>query len=225
MSNIYEEAHGYLKHNFPSKFSTWTQLGVTRRPPGFRESDAIGVVNLALGKLDDHTILPVALLACTTLDAKILVEGVVREDGIREKLDPGTLATCVGAKDRVFCATQKARLDILTCDGLSYACQNMDSRCMRAFGRVLEKAIRNVTDLGRNPHVPKLCDMFEKDLKDACYDCRMEFIDTELVERIRLWNRLPELVLGEDFPDWDKEPDGSVNVLSPLSVTFHLPLL
>ncbi|KAI0753681.1 hypothetical protein C8Q74DRAFT_330261 [Fomes fomentarius] len=214
MSHIYEQAHGYLKHYFPSEFSRWNQLRVTMRPPGFRKSDAIGVVNLALGKLGDCTILPVALLACTTLDGKLLVEGVFREDGIRETLDRKTLATCVGAKEKVFRATQKTRLDILTCKGLPPACQSSKEnlRCTSAFERLFEKAIRNVTDLGRNP-VPKLCDMFESDLSDACKDCRMDFIHRELVERIRLWNRLPEL-FEADFPGWDPEPDGLVKVVS-----------
>ncbi|KAI9061825.1 hypothetical protein FKP32DRAFT_1594026 [Trametes sanguinea] len=54
------------------------------RPPGFRMSHAIGVVNLAR-LTHTHSILPVALAQCALLSEE-LYNGLEREDGTRETL-------------------------------------------------------------------------------------------------------------------------------------------
>ena len=79
MSALVEHTFDYLKDYFPTTFDVWDKCS-SYAPPSFITSRAIAVVNLAR-TYDKPTLLPSALLVCTTLKASTLVTGFPREDG------------------------------------------------------------------------------------------------------------------------------------------------
>ncbi|KAI0753692.1 hypothetical protein C8Q74DRAFT_330652 [Fomes fomentarius] len=99
MTTLYEESLRYLKSYYTSCFENWIdhQNWV---PEGWQTVEVIGVVNLAR-LTREHSLLPTALLDCTTVHGEELVHGFTREDGSQERLTLQDLGLCFNAKSAI----------------------------------------------------------------------------------------------------------------------------
>ena len=128
----------YLKKFYVTELAAWLQLP-SLDPPFFEPIHAIGVVNLArlLGK-DGEALLPIALMRCCMLGAGV-VEGYVREDGIKEMLSPADLGRCFEGRVKLLEASVRAA-ETLRAHTTSDECSR-PQRCKAALQRFIAELV------------------------------------------------------------------------------------
>nr|VWP00171.1 Zn(2)-C6 fungal-type domain-containing protein [Ganoderma boninense] len=135
---LLQRSLGYLRKFYVTELAAWTKLP-RLDPPFFEPVHAIGVVNLArlLGK-DGEALLPIALMRCCMLGARI-VEGYEREDGTRETLSPADLGRCFEGRVRLLDASVRAA-ETLRAHTTSDECSR-PLRCKAALQRFIAELV------------------------------------------------------------------------------------
>ena len=96
----------YLKSFYTDDVEAWWSASECD-PPDSEPMHAIGVVNLAR-LTGTHSMLPAALLTCTTLPPETITRGFVRPDGSRETLSMEDMGRCLSGAHANVEATIKA---------------------------------------------------------------------------------------------------------------------
>ena len=98
----------YLRYYYPDTFEGWWKEP-RGGPPDFKPHCVIGIVNLAR-LTGASTILRIALMKCALLDVDMIMNGFVREDGLRETLYRSLpVRKERGRPGDCFCAAQGVR--------------------------------------------------------------------------------------------------------------------
>ncbi|RDX49009.1 hypothetical protein OH76DRAFT_1351312 [Lentinus brumalis] len=200
--SLYDRSLEFLRENFPDDFDTYDKLNQWV-PTGWAIDDAIGVVNLAR-LIGETTLLPTALLACTTLGEQI-VRGYQRQNGMQEHLTIDDQALCIKAKIEI----RKARVATLfrvLCPAPAKTCKN-SSGCRTTLRKAVYNLHSTIDDwLGDTGDPFTGYKTYIKGGKlDVCEVCLPMVEATSVAERRKLWNRLP-LLLGIQVPGWGVPP-------------------
>ncbi|PIL26261.1 hypothetical protein GSI_12017 [Ganoderma sinense ZZ0214-1] len=211
---LYSQSLDYLKRYFPSTLDSWTALE-SYVPPGWRDVEAIGVVNLARTLSGELSILPAALVACIcgggsqsaengSRDAENnsgIVYGIAREDGSQEVLSPRDLSICFDGKTSLRSATIAAFCRTFE-PTVSRGCKTSGD-CKRALRNVLLSLEKNLKALLDGDPFAAYHEFTGGGI-DICSSCMSAVKKQSLKERMRVWDRLPEL-LGVEVPGWKVE--------------------
>ncbi|KAI0742432.1 hypothetical protein C8Q80DRAFT_1188360 [Daedaleopsis nitida] len=198
MTTVYEQPLRYLKNFYTNDFNSWINNSPNWVPEGWDNAAAIGVVNLARLS-EEHSILPLALLACTTLGEEV-AKGFTREDGSQEKLTPEDLGLCFAAQAEI----RKASLTILL-RTLTYAPQCKESGpCRAALNNALVGLRDCVDDIIDGDPFSSYLVYLEDGKIGVCSACKAALKSLNWEERVKMWKTLPE-IMGVDVPDWAPE--------------------
>ena len=191
MSALVEHTFDYLKDYFPTTFDVWDKCS-SYAPPSFITSRAIAVVNLAR-TYDKPTLLPSALLVCTTLKATTLVTGFPREDGGWERLSDDDLARCVRAHSSFVTTSIAAAIRVFN-SRTSTNCKRQ-AQCEVELRKMLEGLD------GVLKHFAEPCDptrsyvkLYRDPGQRLCWACHEMVRVRELKERRAAWVALPDLL-------------------------------
>ncbi|PIL26268.1 hypothetical protein GSI_12024 [Ganoderma sinense ZZ0214-1] len=211
IAELYSQSVEFLQSYFPNIFLEQRQTAALL-PPGWKELDAIGVVNLArlTGEL---SLLPSALVTCICAKStgpNGIVHGNTQADGSEEHLSPNDLAICFNGKTSLRTATAAAAFRIF---------KPIDSRvCKRpaACNTAIREVLRSLEDnLGLLldgdpfPSLRSLCG--PRGSIAVCPDCMDMLQERSLREWSGVWDRLPEL-LGIHVPGWGAPPPPQAEV-------------
>ncbi|KAI0742431.1 hypothetical protein C8Q80DRAFT_1108844 [Daedaleopsis nitida] len=194
LAHLYDQSLRFLKGHYTDDFNTWGNL--TRWAlEGWADAEAIGVVNLArtVGEL---SLLPTAPLACAAL-RKGIARGFTRADGRQETLSPADLDTCFHAKTEV----RKASLATLL-RTLAYNPKCKEASACRLALRSVVKGLHDHVDriIGDDPFCSHRGFLDDKPI-GVCKMCDDALDALNRDGRLKMWNRLPEL-LGIEVPCW-----------------------
>ncbi|KAM5537267.1 hypothetical protein V8D89_008997 [Ganoderma adspersum] len=199
MSTLVEHTFDYLKDYFPTVFDVWDKCS-SYAPPSFITSRAIAVVNLAR-TYDKPTLLPSALLVCTTLKANTLVTGFQRDDGGWEKLSDDDLARCVQARSAFVTTSIGAAIRVFN-PRTAMGCKRQ-AQCEAELRKMLE-GLDGVLKRFAEPCDPTRS--YVKLYKDVgqrlCWACHDMVRVREVKERRAAWVALPDL-LDIKVKEWE----------------------
>ncbi|EIW56930.1 uncharacterized protein TRAVEDRAFT_49741 [Trametes versicolor FP-101664 SS1] len=188
MTDLLDDALGYLKTYYPTEFDKWRAYD-NYGPPGFSEQHTIGVVNLARLAGENGLLLMALLVCCTIPNVGDLVRGVEREDGSREQLTLDDIALCYHAKTLLMDWSVKITLAICRQE-VSAGCKTGQS-CLQALAQVLNglEAAGNfltypdpsVDGIGLNDAIKAV---------NLCLHCRAMVKERDTREREMVWGQL-----------------------------------
>ncbi|KAI1795391.1 hypothetical protein LXA43DRAFT_1108611 [Ganoderma leucocontextum] len=206
IADLYSQSMEYLKDYFTDTIECSGIPLSLSLPPGWKELDAIGVVNLArlTGEL---SLLPSAFIACICAKSKGpngIVHGNTREDGSHEHLSSNDLAVCFNGKTSLRIATIAAVMRTFE-PAAPPACER-PTACKTALREVLLN-LKDQLDLllDGDPFVSYRMFSGPRGGLGVCRPCAAMVHERSLKERKDVWDRLPEL-LGIDVPGWRQEP-------------------
>ncbi|KAI0742439.1 hypothetical protein C8Q80DRAFT_1108932, partial [Daedaleopsis nitida] len=201
IDHLLNQALEYLKDIYTDDFDKWTNIPkAIFNPHAVRDAtSAISVVNIArlTGCL---SILPAALAVCCTLEER-LVDGFLREDGIRDHLDVADVRHCIRGLREIRIASGSATLGAF----FPYPkpgpnCTDV-KECSRSWSATAD---------GLHKQFPWLITIFPfrttvfakpSGVHPICSAC-IEAVEKQIIEeRRKVWRRLPEL-LGMKVLGW-----------------------
>ncbi len=198
ITSLYDRSLEFLKEKFTNDFDAFLDLD-DWIPDNWKMEEAIGVVNLAR-LIGEPTLLPVALLSCTTLGGQ-LVRGYERANGTQEHLTIDDQALCINAKITIRKARVTALFNSLA-PSPAKACKKVaDCRlALRKAAYSLHTTIDDWLDDTDDPF-ETYEDYIEGEKLEVCAACLALVDERAASERRKLWNRLP-LLLGIEVPEW-----------------------
>ncbi|EIW56917.1 uncharacterized protein TRAVEDRAFT_128370 [Trametes versicolor FP-101664 SS1] len=190
MTRLLEQALTYLKTYYTNDYEAW-QKEERWNPPGFRDEEAIGVVNLARF-LGETSLLPAALLACCQL-GRNLINGFAREDGTREQLTLDDIGLCLEAKPRLVQETTRSVLHVFE-PGASVKCLTA-GKCRGGFRRLLKMVEDRLAEVvGTNPFYGLFNRLGAAADVELCQYCRAMAKSRDSGMKQAVWARLPEIL-------------------------------
>ena len=196
LKGLYEYSLNFLKLHYTTDLRVWCDSEYYA-PSGWKEICSIGVVNLAR-LVDEPSILPTALLACTVMNAEI-VRGFPKDDGTQETLSLDDLGRCFQAKSRIRQASITAvmrtfRRSVAPGCTQSTLCKSALRAALLGLEAYTDKLVLD------DPFFP-----FEEFVRDrdlaVCDFCVKLVRERNWNERVAVWNSLPEF-FGLDVPNW-----------------------
>ncbi|KAI0705965.1 hypothetical protein C8T65DRAFT_233494 [Cerioporus squamosus] len=199
IDHLVEQAVNYLKEHFTDDFDMWIEHA-HYVPRGFYTVHAIGVVNIAR-LVNCDSILPTALAACCTFNAKTLLRGFKRvNDSSRETLSEDDLLRCLQAKETFMQEASSAILEAFS-SLMSPACRS--STCRSGLPPLLRKISADAKILA-DIHPFRVFQRYYSKWFEGlpvCADCQKRFREhLETEQRLR-WTRLPD-ILGLSIEGW-----------------------
>ncbi len=200
LAPLYEQSLHYLKSHYPATLESWDAVAKWS-PPGWDDVHAVGVLNLAR-LIGDADILPTALMACTTLEDRV-VHGFTREDGSPEHLTLDDLGRCFKAKTDIRKARLKALFGIL--DSSSPECRLVSRLGERSCRKTMRDALARLAPhidalMDDNPFAP-YTDYIPKGNLSLCLLFQTEVNNRHANARVNMWKALPE-IFGIEVPGW-----------------------
>ena len=196
LKGLSEQSLNFLKLHYTTDLRVWCDSEYYA-PSGWKEIYSIGVVNLAR-LVDEPSILPTALLACTMMNAEV-VRGFTRDDGAQETLSLDDLGRCFQAKSRIRQASITAvmrtfRRSVAPGCTQSTLCKSALRAALHGLEAYTDKLVLD------DPFFP-----FEEFIRDrelaVCDFCMKLVRERNWNERVAVWNSLPEY-FGLDVPNW-----------------------
>lgn len=205
MDNLRTAYLSRMQSCFSSDLERWSAAVRSHGSPvmKFRDVDAITAVNIARLTGTD-SILPSALYLCCTLNPSVLITGVSRSNGSRERLSPQDTATCISGSQSLIQEDTFAMLNIWDPHRLVPQCP-LES-CQECIERSriaspITTSVRNLVGAVRMATIRSL-----RDYDDLCRHCADALEDAEQGHRRELWAKLPH-IFDEDRPSGWPEPD------------------
>ncbi|RPD58531.1 hypothetical protein L226DRAFT_466593 [Lentinus tigrinus ALCF2SS1-7] len=206
IAKLVDHSIRYLKRFYTDDFNSFVKRKAPYGPPAFTAEHAIGVVNLAR-LVDEHSLLPTALLVCCTLGPEI-VKGCKRSDGSREQLTLDDIGLCIGAKAKLteVCIRNVIRIfNPSESDGCKTA-----SDCRPKLRNVLRKLDKHAGQLSHpNPFISNTSLYGVQLKKSLCSSCWSMVTTRDNRERRHAWFALPAL-LGITAEGWPGEDGDKV---------------
>lgn len=199
MEKVVARAVMYLKQRAPMCF--WEQESAPAPrfygPQGVM--NPIGLVNLAR-LVEERSLLPMALLTCSMLDATTLLRGYKHEDGTIETLTQADLVRCLDAREQLAekCLVLVTRI---FAPSVSEECRT-PMKCRQKLLDMLAGVERRV-DFFVRPDVTssRLGPYEHTDMLECCASCQDMLRTRDKRERRMMWNELPE-IMGVHVERW-----------------------
>ncbi|PIL26297.1 hypothetical protein GSI_12053 [Ganoderma sinense ZZ0214-1] len=200
MTELVAHAFGYLKHHFPTTYKAQEQRS-NYCPPAFSPEHAIAVVNLARA-FNEPALLPCALLACTTLlEARTLIAGFERMDGVWEKLSEDDLVRCINARDALLATSVAGAIRVFKVRPSSGCARPMQCQAeLQKMVEGLDGVVKRFGDL-RDPTQSRL-KLYKNVGKRVCVPCHDMLRERNVKEQRDAWVALPGL-LDVEVEGWD----------------------
>ncbi|KAI0742438.1 hypothetical protein C8Q80DRAFT_907174 [Daedaleopsis nitida] len=189
IDDLMQKASGFLKAFYTNDYDTWYR-SEDFQPSGWSRIQTIGVVNMAR-LLDCPTILPTALSTCCTLPAKMLLDGMQREDGTIEQLDYEDLARCIDGMRSLTQATTRNYLRVIA------PLETPGCRTRAACEIGIRKLLHNAELVaGKHPFFEcgGLAVWMTAEEETFCQLCEKELERRVRDEQRITWRRFPELM-------------------------------
>ncbi|TFK81977.1 hypothetical protein K466DRAFT_501158 [Polyporus arcularius HHB13444] len=195
---LVESSLDYLKRYYSDDLEVWAKAGRKKRPPKFRKSHAIGVVNLA--RLTGCTqLLPPALLSCCLLRSDAVVAGAAREGAPGESLSLDDIRLCYLARGKLAAAGVETALRV--CQPLVSDTCSKTLRCVVLLIELVVKLPEQADQLCTGNPFRSYADRFGFLRGKLCGSCYAMLEERDREERRAMWKKLPEL-LGIDVDGW-----------------------
>ena len=212
ITELYSQSLAYLKRYFPCTLASWLTLD-TYGPPSWKAFEDAGAVALArfTGEL---SILPAAFVACICEEVERprdwgIANGILREDGSKERLSTADLNTCFRGQANLRAATTAAMLRTFK-PAAAQECKT-PVECRRALRKVILNLGTRLNSLFHGDPFAEYDTFVGPDGLGACSFCTSMVLERSKKEREDVWNQLPEL-LGIDIPGWGgPPPQGDAN--------------
>ena len=194
--HLYCSAIAWLERHFTPDVAHFD----VRMPPGFLDSGAIGVLNLAR-VIGSPSLLCGAIFACCRLSLDDLVNGYIRDDRGKETLSLEDLVRVRMTRDRLVGACIISATFVYASKGVS-TCRRRG--CRDALDRIRHTTVRTLRAV--TPSQPMRFPMLQRSARETadvglCDTCVNMLETREREAREELWSLLP-CIADEVVPGW-----------------------